>query len=519
MASCETARFLASILNTETDRMAVVCTSPSYENPSGPTIISLLNPINSTKMKVALDFIVSSNAKPQPGALERALRCAQDLLLHPPNLKPGNQPPSNTFGHVFIFTSDTKDLSKGCLEHEVLQMHVVYPGSAPQGYDDCFRCNGWKLRSMDGKVPHAISSKRDPDPQNLFNALRVLVCHSRVGHAVGSINDLALDLKAGPNCSIEGVMGKSQFRRLQGGEVRTVLVKLRVKPPEVIDCPMRDASRKTSTRTSHDLAGELEQMLGASITTVLTVRLRYRHSMLPAQTICFAAAHCDIKRQIPKSTPQSPVLSYTATRSSLVHRRLANHVATHYKPSDALLALRTGFGPGEYCSDSPEYLEILDKELKYQSRIAQRLAMFDSPEKAPKLDNVNPSSNSIERFAYIPYPKRDKPRDWIDGVSDQEVTLTGGTYGDVLSHLEGYHETKQIQPDEARKIWGDLRRMSKAKPNAGRGRVVSLKPEDEKMRSIRELALRNKRSIGADSLRSFTAPPGSLRTGMGAPWL
>lgn len=86
------------------------------------------------------------------------------------------------------------------------------------------------------------------------------------------------------------------------------------------------------------------------------------------------------------------------------------------------------------------------------------------------------------------------------------------------------HHTSQSTTDEgddkARQIWHFMRQDSKGR-RAGLTRnssesLIRLESASESLRAIRQKALRNKRSVGADTLRSFAV---GARDGIDAPWL
>lgn len=89
-------------------------------------------------------------------------------------------------------------------------------------------CNGWKLDSLYADSLQCMSKRKDEDGKSLFNRVRKIIALSREGRAGGKMSDLMIDIEAGPQCSIEAVMGRREIATLRPGEVITALVKVRV---------------------------------------------------------------------------------------------------------------------------------------------------------------------------------------------------------------------------------------------------------------------------------------------------
>ena len=519
MASCETARFLASILNKTTDRLAIICTSPTSISPTNSTVVMKLSQINMPSMKIALDAITSSIERPRTNAWVDTIHCAERILLKSAVPDPDEEPLQDTFGHIFLFTPNPDGLPFPSLIHEKLLFHIISPAGAPRN-DQSIHCNGWKLRSLSGNDAQVVSKKKDVDSMSVSNRLRVLISQARSGKVLGSLTELVLEFWAGPDCTIEGVIGKVEFTKLHPGEVFTALFKLRIRATTVEGYSLsRPATpRSEALPDTNDVMSHLDKMLGTTDTKILTARLTYRHSLLPAGTTCSITTECHVKRVPPdpdqKPNPSKYSLLQVRGCTVLVEKRLAYHLATQGSPRNALKNLQKEYGDSFQFSACPDYVSLLAKELKYQARIVERLEIDASPKKPSSVHTANSpsekygqSSSGVENYKPQRYPSSDIP---IEELFKAKPALA------VLSLKKS---REQLRTDEARKIWGDMRKIKRPPNQTVKGRSQSSQLEEARREGIRELAIKNKRSVGSETLRSIFSGGESMGKGLGAPWM
>ncbi len=499
MASCETARFLASILNVITDRLAIICTSNTDTSSANSTVVRDLSEVKMHRIKSALDAITISMKGPKPNAWVNSIDRAKELLLKSTVPDPDEEPLQDTFGHIFLLTSAASGLPFQSLVHENLTFHIISPAGAPRN-DTSPHCNGWKLRSLSGNETQAMSKKKDLDPTSVWNQLRVLIPQARSGKLLGSLTELVLEVSAGPDCSIEGVIGKVEFTKLHPGEVFSALFKLRSHTTTIQGFPSSHAPTQSSEAlpSSNDILSQLDKMLGTTDAKILTARLTYKHSLLPAGTSCSVTTACHVKRRLPNSDQMPSPSKISAKQCTvLVHKRLAHHLATHGSPRDALKTLHIEFGDRFQSSVCPEYMNLLAKELKYQARVVQRLEMEASPKKSPAvhanrpLENIGKGSFGAEKY---------KPQHRATSDIPTEELFKAKPALTVMSVKES---REQLRTDEARKIWGDMRKMKRPPNQTVRGRSISSPLAEARKEDLRELAVKNQRSIGSDTLRSM----------------
>ena len=614
MASCEIARFLASMLSATTDRMAILCTSATDTNGANSTVVMDLSRVQKHKIKSALDGITNATGKPNMNAWawHDTINCAKELLLN--SLEPNQEDEvlQDTFGHVFLLTQDADRMPFQSLEHEKLTFHIITPIGAPREDQSSMQCNGWKLRSLSGDETRAV----DSDPTSLSNQLRILIAQARSGKLLGSLTDLVLEVSAGPDCTIDGLIGKAQFTKLHPGEIVTALFKLSVPAARVQGyCVSRTPTLSSDALIdSKATLSKLDKILGTTIAKILTARLTYKHSLLPAGTTCFVTTECHIKRPLP-NPDQMPnpsklnVLRQAGDCTVLVQKRLAYHLATHRPPKTALAALHNEFGDRFQYTACPSYVRFLAKELKSQARIVERLEIEASPKKsfaarAPSnlVESCSPSSPDAEKYKFrhratdspfedrsqsspddkhykpqhhaaaspleirspkfpsgeqyrpqhqatasplkirspkLPSDEQYKPqRRAANSLVENRIPSSPGAENNkpqrratsdiptnelfkaqpALTALSVKDSREQLRTDEARRIWGDMRKMKRSPNQSLPSRSVSSPVVEAQNSGIRELAVKNKRSVGTESLRSMWSV-GEGRKGLGAPWM
>ena len=520
MASCETARLFASFLDTATDRMAVLCTMPvdTEQSSVNPTAMSPLSRINVRKLKAILDNITSSTAQPNPEAMKLALKDAQKILLKSKRLSSVGNSLCDTFGHIMVLTADIGALCEVDLCHQTLQTHILCTGLPPQRKWNQIECNGWKICTLNAFLnrdyPYHLTSKRDMDPHSLNNRLQSLVWHAHRGILADFLTDIVLDIEPRSGCIIKKTMGWSNYSKLQIGDAKTIIVRsLAAGHPSSLDYV--DTQKWLDSMASpvgDDLMAELDRMLGIPKDGMMTVKLKYKHSSLPANTTCTTSAKCLI--HVPLSTPEGkqsrrkPTVSKAQT---LLHRHLAEYYATYFKPRDALSSLRREFGDAGCQSACPVYINAIADELRYQARISERIAIAKSPQK-PTIHYGEPRpGNQVEVFGQPALdPKNSKPGDWISVPEEDIFTPTG-------SHVQ---VAEQLGLDNARKIWNDLRNMSKGDRCENMKNFSTSLTHQDRAKNITEMVLKNKRSISESTLRSLSMPVRrSSKGGLIAPWL
>lgn len=331
---------------------------------------------------------------------------------------------------------------------------------------------------------------------------------------------MRIELMPGPCCRILDLVGDLHTATaMQAGGTRLIVAKLGL--------DRSDPSPAVKNSTSDNLMAELETDLGHTFTTYLHVRLTYRHSGFPPLknkstggltshvTNLTTQATAAIKRHNPQSA-WSPRTSQTIEISP-VSNPVIDLIETHLPADQARVALRR-----------------LANE-RAPIPLAKRFQhLGGSSEETIKPYNF--SAKTMPAISTSPVQATSRAYDF-----GNQIKMTSSPLAAIaLAHIGREAQDEEIDP--ARKIWNEMRRYSQS--NGARGRrhrtsisadhyysfaddcspsrissgEVSISPIDssegaaiESMRSgfeqersrIRDIALRNKRSVGADTLRSI----------------
>ena len=537
MASCETTRALASMLNVVTDRLAVLCTSPINDHRtlgSDFTRIWPLSNIKVRKLKTVLDAIANTKEKSTACSWTNTIDVATDILLQPSRLDSHTESLQDTFGHVIVLTNSAGGLSANMLSHEKLQFHVICPASVPLNDFDKIVCNGWKMRSISGEEPPV----KDKTSSALLNKLQRLITHARSGRNAGKLTYLSLEIKAGRNCRIEDLMGLTEYLTLHPGEIHTVIVRLKIQACALRENPLACSATLPELGVgSAEILKKIDTLLkvGPRPGKVLTARLKYKHTLLPENTTCSVSADCKVKKQvisIPAEKQLENFVAGPAECTSKVHQRLAYHLATHNSPIDSLKAFREEFGNEGWRSPCPDYTHLVLKELKYQARILQRLEIDASPKKRSlplTMDMLSSPESDYEQSISKDICNDDnhRPDSWC---TDEESSPSNLSQHSLLAkgrqllkrdpHLIG-------DADEGKDSRSGSRMTSKGPKHLIKGRAMSLKREElgnqtqgrppaaQRQRSDSQPIVTHKSSIGAFSLRRMRTAGELMSKGLG----
>lgn len=576
MANCEAARFIASLLDTTTDRLAVLSTKPVKLNAKDLNVVSQLSRKSIRTIKSTVDAILNSTDKPEPAALGVAIDRAIDLLTDPVCEQSDDEPGGDACGHIFILTANAAAVPSVLLSHTKVQVHVIRAGPVPWKGSSATTCSGWKLAPLYCSSLQYMSSRKDRDRGSLFSQLRSLILLARMGKSCGRLIDLVLEIEPGQECGVEAVMGRLEIGSLRPGEVITALFKVKV---GTILAEGYTLSRSTSLNNSNsptkpnDVFEELDVMLGASPTPILIAKLAYKHTLLSACTRCSTIAAVKLKRSL-LHTDEDVVATDNANQAAAnmkaaVQKRLVSYLATHHSPRTALSVLQAHFGKDGQESSCPRYIKLVTEELRYQARITERFDL-PSPIKGvlPVLRNAMPREQSgqdlLTMFNSKPQGRLAGPED-EDGNMDSARQTQSNDYSQTLIHgqitagvsrsaskrsginmpsarqagipllprrnraptSESKRDSAVSQSaitkdavDEARWIWGGLRKASRGSRGLTELKMSNFQPSETgapKDNDIGDLGTRKKGSAGTETVISLQAAVSTGRENV-APW-
>ena len=480
--------------------MAVLCAYGDFTTPSRTQVVVPLRPVKLRKLKKVMDGVQSFNGEENKheDVLRTAMKAAFDLLSEQSDMETLSEASAmGPVAHTFLITANADYLPSDSLENDTFPVHVIHPGVVPWSSKKTFVSHGWQLRSMyPPKLESiALSNEEGGLPANI----RSLIQYARTGHRPGSLYDLVLDIKAARDCRIKGIMGSTKIASLKPGEVVYTFVKLKIKRfPSVLSALENFELRPNGTTSTAELIEQLDILLGERGTEILSVNVRYKHSLLPGNTKLSVKTKGVIHRERPVSTSDgdAPVPSArpASNRKMDVDKRLAFFIATHHPPHGALTTMRSLFGADGCLSACPAYVNLVTKELRHQARVLERLDLLndDTVSRGSISDPActglaaGPLSDIRKRSSRTPSPSRCRP---IIALKPDNTPILSP------SKISPNKES----PDKARQIWAQIRKSSRGDKIP----VEELDLSDPVILEIQAQALKNQRSIGADTLRSL----------------
>lgn len=291
---------------------------------------------------------------------------------------------------------------------------------------------------------------------------------------------MQVELIAGQGCVISEIVGSLyELKTVHLHETHLILVKVRL--PSILNPSMIKAADHSDSRNSEELFADLEHQLGDNFTSYLTVRLTYQHTAFTHEPDPFKS---DNGVSVQTTTLRTQAMAYIKRQTSnsawackprvVSQNPLVSLVETHYSPRRAREAIH------RICND-----------------------------------RLPPATRRM-------YPRS-------EGASDETVRP---------SHVNNDGSPKQPSKqrsdsdiDPARKIWTEMRKTSRGQQRHHHRRSISqgtyspsgknLTPGyvstgnlvDDQRNRIRQQALRNKRSVGADTLRSIAPSLGKGKGG------
>ncbi|KAL8869986.1 MAG: hypothetical protein Q9174_003860 [Haloplaca sp. 1 TL-2023] len=426
MANCETARFIATLLDPVNDRMAIICTdSISVEHPE-LRIMMPLSLADPRRTKSTVDTIVGSTGEPDASGLDKAARTARAMLEYSTPREQNSELGPFAFGHIFVLSPNARRIYPELLTHDLIQTHIVSTGSVPWKGQAEVRSNGWKLQSMHGQEMHAVRFSNTNETSNLVSELQATINDARKGSLHGAAKDMVLDIKPGEDCAIEGVIGGPVIPSIQPGEKVIRLVRLKVGLPPAGGYSLTHLGGRPNPRPECDDPEEvLDMLLGTTPVPILTATLKYKHSLLPSDTECALTTTCRVKRQLEHpERSRMPVTKRNNRSPHEIQKRFVFYLATHNSPRQATLTIIEDFGADGARSACPEYVRMVLKELKYQARLLERYSLseeeYGSTAAQATPQERRPDAWGQEHFGHGLFDATDyKPQDWITGIPDE----------------------------------------------------------------------------------------------------
>ncbi|KAI9673832.1 MAG: hypothetical protein M1829_003950 [Trizodia sp. TS-e1964] len=527
------------------DRLAIITFSPKITHIL-PLHFATVGSVTKAMETVRI-FRDDKVRLPAASDLENALWIARDTLA----MAEGR----DNHSHILLFSSHIPSGNSMLWDQgEALCLHIIHPAVFP--WKDCQgQFKEWPICSTFTPKSHPVdSTPEEQDP--LRNVLKSILNNARKCIGSGRLENVQVTVEPGKNVRIMAILGSASIPYLVPGQIMSFLVKMKVGAYELPANGGRSSSK--------DLFKHINAMLGEASTSLLSVEVKYQHSLLPADTHLTIKAFGKVKRHTPHSRWSDTHSDRNRGRFALrgeVQKLIGFYLATHHSPRQGLLALQDLFGEDACLSFCPAYIQALVTELKYQARITDHfgldpplssfMASTPSPQASSSLVPTPEisTSNSISP-PRPPRPMRpdalvirrlesalgklpltsltNSPSPLAPSPSTQTIIVRKRAAGIGLAAITGYpfpnaspQPTKALaSTDEAHRIWIRMRQASRT-PH-----ISAPVPSNEQLRKMAEHALKNKRSLGADTLKSMAGQVESRGVSNGStngqgivPWL
>lgn len=359
----------------------------------------------------------------------------------------------------------------------------------------------------------------------------------------GSLHNIAVEFQPGPECIIvDQPEDTFQAKTLRVSETHLMLVKVRLNEVKVSVSHEKDKS-------SDELIENINEILGDTTTEYLTVKLNYRHSaflnlrqqaaeadfkILPQHTLLETKATATIKRHNPASawSPRNSGALNSAVGVSALTKIIEKHFSAE-KSREALQKLAGDRMMIQYPRRT--YGHSSDKENR--KFVANPLAYID-PTNNPlshsfsmtAISNFNARGSPVSKRPSSPY---DHPLDLVDGEMDParkiwsqmrrtsrparkhpRASISDGNYfsadqDTLFKSAPRYKSSSRgpnlflFEPPEASPPDTSLELTPKARQARALEDRSTVTTTDDNRHHLMELALRNKRSVGQETLRSM----------------
>ena len=481
--ACQSVVDLATKLTHPKDRLAIICTSPAeaWKSSRSGYVLRDLVAVDVIAIQKALRVAVHArlNIPPQGLDMDRTLAGAFHILANGEDM----DRTGGLFCHVVLMTANAEACASSAQCSAPVCIHVIQT-SVVAWRQIASPCTG-RLITSNG----FSASVKDRIAHLLYDARSRLL--------TGSITHVVIEVEAVDSCcSIEEVVGKQQFAVLSPGEVCNVLVKVNVK---------RCMSSPTSI--TETLFAELENLLGVVTTELLKVTITYEHSIFPIDTTLRTTAVCELPRYDTSSvwvnaTLTTPLRSERYHAQSEVFQKLLLCTSASRHPKNAIASLQSLQIPAAVGGNLLVLLESIKTELSYQLHVMNMYKMTISSEEDVQYCNdgwtAKQTADAFPETTLVPAQQA--------LVSIPESPDSGKT----IIHKEHTSQPEEDENDAARRIWKNMRRDSKSAGDLLASKTNTMGVVDDgRLAAIQKQALRSKRSIGTDTLRSLSFGTGS----------
>lgn len=481
---------MAGELRHPKDRLAIICTSPAHpwkDTRSGYTLRPL-SPVDLTGIQK--DLRLAAHARPdiapQNLNIDQTLADAFYLLANGDDM----EATGGEYCHVVIVTANPGSCSSKLGSSAPVLVHILQPASVPWYHADPLVTGHFIADNTSGP--------------GMKDRMRDMLLHARAKANPGTVYDIHISLESiSEKCKILEIIGQQHFANMVVGQLVNILCKVKV--------TQDSASTATSAASKVDaLMTEIESMLGMSNIDLLRVILAYRQSLFPSNTTLTVTNTCSapVVSRTSLWKPKDDVTTTLVTglqNITELHKKLALCIANSGTPMQALKTLQSLAPPPIQNGIFLSFLSAIKAELSHQIKTITRYNIPISNSFQPPDDEyTHLESPTVAHRTITPLPPDQRPLSPVAESPDSAKTTI---------HKRHHSPTEDNNTDAARKIWKDMKRDSQSTKDLMIMRSVTmgaLGMRDGRLQEIQRQAVRNKRSIGADTLRSM-----SLGTGTG----
>lgn len=416
-----------------------------------------------------------------------------------------------------------------------IHLHHLSPGIIPSHAHSRGTFH-WFINTTRTQLDDFQEVEREGDTS--YRQLNALLTSSRYGACLGNISNVVIDVIPGTETIITDIVGNQFPEQILPGQKVNLLVKMNVKSMENIgETQHGKYQASTDGFTISRAFDELEKVLNELSRELMTVRISYRHSQFPDNTTMQMQEIIWMRR--PAHAPRgstSSSLSRPSIRSKVAAQNtVAIVAASAFDARDALMRLQLNARSLKHADAG--LLKLLREELCFQKDVDGEKCLQERFERqhlstyAPRLLHkpsqleINTaklregavrslaSSGGLKMEGW----KRSRYGEAAHRLSDVQspVTVMATPKQTPITarfpssaRTSNYSSADDEDEDPARRVWRQMRQISK-----GRDPTVYLEAEEDAMMEIDRIneklmvykheALRNRRSIGNDTLRSM----------------
>lgn len=342
--------------------------------------------------------------------------------------------------------------------------------------------------------------------ETVLTQIQGFVRDVRFASACGKITDLQIGILPNSCCEILDVQGQVHHHELRTGYKPNVLVRVKVLSSST-------NSPRSSTSSLDDVISGLENLLGESQTELFTVNCVYHHSFFSSDCKVSTQATCSVRRVdtdarwAMTATPNNATDTLDARQR--IHSQLIFAAATSFPPVQAIAAVNDYLATLKGDCACPAYLCAVRTELTRQASLDPQ----------PNTRNTSPTPQyslpAKRKFTELVSPRSLSGPAVLTSTSNRALLA-------VATPVTAPGEPIAPSPssDPAREIWRTIRRAQhhprqprRQAPPASNGhaaaaitgmvRPTASNAADDRLARIREQAVRNKRSISADTILSL----------------